>query len=541
MAVEESIRIQTFNEVPSAEEFASHIEPKNVPTVFEGCVKNWKAFSKWNPSNGGLAYLQELVGSTIVEVMLSRSAPVFYGDIRSHERVPLPFSTFIGYCMDLLQDREDGEDNPRHSHKNRLEVCGIEQTDCCIREAQQIYLAQVPILNSENEEAIQLKCLSEDIHKPVLLGTKSMASVNLWMNSAKTRSSTHYDPHNNLLCIVSGCKQVSLWPPSASPFLYPLPLYGEASNHSAVTLENPNLSLYPRAKYLNEYSQKVILHAGDALFIPEGWFHQVDSENLTIAVNFWWRSKIMSDMLEHMDAYYMRRILKRLTDKEMNQRLHQPSITVGKIAATTSGQPCIAHGDHTDPTVALSHGHDSLNRNRLKQNIMLQDLEPLELQSLHELVSLVHDHVNEGQPVGCSSIETAGVETNDQMDNRKEVFHNCQEDPVANLIWTLNPLMLRIVFVAMAHNFPRTLEALVLHALSPLGAEILTRKFEEMDQIVAEEDRNHFYQIFYGVFDDQFAAMDALLNRKEAFACQAFKNVLDQYLGVNLVGPKPQV
>nr|GMD66856.1 Phosphatidylserine-specific receptor PtdSerR, contains JmjC domain [Ipomoea batatas] len=35
--------------------------------------------------------------------------------------------------------------------------------------------------------------------------------------------------------------------------------------------------------------------------------------------------------------------------------------------------------------------------------------------------------------------------------------------------------------------------------------------------------------------------MDALLNRKEAFACQAFKNVLDQYLGVNLVGPKPQV
>lgn len=58
-------------------------------------------------------------------------------------KVPLPFSTFIGYCMDLLQDRENGEDNPRHSHKNRPEVCGIEQTDCCIREAQQIYLAQV--------------------------------------------------------------------------------------------------------------------------------------------------------------------------------------------------------------------------------------------------------------------------------------------------------------------------------------------------------------------------------------------------------------
>lgn len=40
-------------------------------------------------------------------------------------------------------------------------------------------------------------------------------------------------------------------------------------------------------------------------------FHQVDSENLTIAVNFWWQSDMMSGMLEHMDAYYLRRILKK--------------------------------------------------------------------------------------------------------------------------------------------------------------------------------------------------------------------------------------
>lgn len=42
-------------------------------------------------------------------------------------------------------------------------------------------------------------------------------------------------------------------------------------------------------------------------------FHQVDSSDLTIAVNFWWVSSIMSDMVEHMDAYYLRRILNRYT------------------------------------------------------------------------------------------------------------------------------------------------------------------------------------------------------------------------------------
>lgn len=40
-------------------------------------------------------------------------------------------------------------------------------------------------------------------------------------------------------------------------------------------------------------------------------FHQVDSEDLTIAVNFWWQSDMMSGMPEHMDAYYLRRLLKR--------------------------------------------------------------------------------------------------------------------------------------------------------------------------------------------------------------------------------------
>lgn len=32
--------------------------------------------------------------------------------------------------------------------------------------------------------------------------------------------------------------------------------------------------------------------------------------------------------------------------------------------------------------------------------------------------------------------------------------------------------------------------------------------------------RNEFYQIFYGVFDDQFAAMNSILNGKESFALE---------------------
>ncbi|KAM4075537.1 hypothetical protein ACB094_10G177000 [Castanea mollissima] len=322
--MDESLRIQRFEQIPSSLEFESLIQSTNVPAVFTGCVNDWKAFSKWNPSNGGLDYLQERVGSGIVEAMLSKSAPVFYGDLRSHERVPLPFSTFIGYCKQRMQNRDFGCAN------SELESHGLIGRDAEHAEdaPEQIYLAQTPIMNADNEEKVQLETLREDIETPAFLERKTLASINLWMNNAQARSSTHYDPHHNLLCVVAGCKQVVLWPPSASPMLYPLPIYGEASNHSSVALENHDFSTYPRAKCAMEHSQKVVLHAGDALFIPEGWFHQVDSDDLTIAINFWWRSNMMSSMEEHMDAYYLRRILKRLTDKEMDQVLHKTSSTI---------------------------------------------------------------------------------------------------------------------------------------------------------------------------------------------------------------------
>lgn len=82
--------------------------------------------------------------------------------------------------------------------------------------------------------------------------------------------------------------------------------------------------------------------------------------------------------------------------------------------------------------------------------------------------------------------------------------------------------------------------------LSPTGAEVLTRKFDEMDQQTTKEEqyisivlcflfrnfcnddflvhltscRKEFYQKFYSVFDDQHAAMDAILNGKEIFSFQ---------------------
>ncbi|XP_054792432.1 lysine-specific demethylase JMJ31-like isoform X3 [Prosopis cineraria] len=489
MSVGESIRIQRFEELPAATDFESLVEARNVPAVFSGCIKGWRAFSKWNPSNGGLDYLQERVGSFMVEAMLSRSAPIFYGDIGSHERVPLLFSTFIGFCKKHMQNKDGGLDAcfgpQRHDPAGSNTEHGSLQLE---HVPEQIYLAQVAIMNNDHEDRVQLETLREDVRIPPILEAKELSSINLWMNNAQARSSTHYDPHHNLLCIVSGRKQVLLWPPSASPLLYPMPIYGEASNHR---------------------------------------FHQVDSDDLTIAVNIWWRSKLISCMLEHMDTYFLRRILRRLIDKEMDQLLDKSGM--GETRVHACKQPNDGETDHDDDNDILM----SKGKGFEGENILLE-LEPTATQVLHELVSLVHNNVSvtdQEQRLLSTSANDSELGASDEF--QKLETANLKDDPVAKILWDVEPLTLRNVFLAMAQNFPRTLEALVLHVLSPVGAEVLTRKFDEMDQKTLAEDRNRFYEAFYSAFDDQSMAMNSILKGKESFAQQAFKNVLEKHVGVN--------
>lgn len=175
-----------------------------------------------------------------------------------------------------------------------------------------------------------------------------------------------------------------------------------------------------------------------------------------------------------------------------------------------------------------------------KKDSPLQSLEPCTLQALYELMSLVHDSieaVGQNDIAESTSQDAFSIQDNERNKTAKDDSSLLEKDPVAKIILPVEPLELRSMLLAMAHTFPRTLEALILNILGPTGAEILTRKFDEMDQRTTREEQTEFYKIFYSAFDDHYAAMDALLNRKELFSFQVFQNVLDQYLRVHVVRP----
>lgn len=286
---------------------------------------------------------------------------------------------------------------------------------------------------------------------------------------------------------------------------------------------------------MKEYSERVILNCGDALFIPEGWYHQVDSDDLTIAINFWWKSRIMNEMLEHMDAYYLRRILSRLVDKEMNKMVQENSVSCSK--GTTVCQPTDEESGGPEQLKQKQVNSDSSD----KKDSPLQTLEPSTLQALYELISLVHNSaemVSQNEITEPTSQDAYCKQSNGSKKIAADDSSLLEKDPIAKIILPLKPLELQSMLLAMARTFPRTLEALVLNMLGPIGAEILTRKFDEMDQQATKEQQSEFYKTFYSVFDDQYAAMDALLNGKEMFSFQVFQSVLRQYIGVHADRPK---
>lgn len=98
----------------------------------------------------------------------------------------------------------------------------------------------------------------------------------------------------------------------------------------------------------------------------------------------------------------------------------------------------------------LDHQNVSSKENKLKQRFMLSDLEPRALLALRELISLVHSNVNQCQRAESSSSQSVSGERDEIKETVKTNLFILEEDPIAQIIWTLHPLILLSVFLAMA-------------------------------------------------------------------------------------------
>lgn len=112
---------------------------------------------------------------------------------------------------------------------------------------------------------------------PAFFGaTKNPKRMALWLGGAHTHTPLHHDTDNSIFCQVLGRKRFLLAPPESLALLERsdgLYCRWDPTPEQAAARDAP------------EDLQELVLHAGEALFIPAGWWHQVDALDASISVS----------------------------------------------------------------------------------------------------------------------------------------------------------------------------------------------------------------------------------------------------------------
>jgi len=254
--------------------FHEEILPAARPVVLKGLIKDWPAVRAGQTSSRALGdFLRGLDAGKQIAVLEGPPAirgHFFYrDDMRglNFERRPATISATIDRLLALESDPEP------------------------------------PALYVESTPTPEHLPAFAPAHRNPLL--PESVSPRIWVGNSLI-AQTHFDLSNNIACVVGGRRRFTLFPPEQLPNLYVGPLEFNLSGPpvSLVSLRSPDLQRFPRFRDALAASQTAELGPGDALYIPFGWWHHVESlAAFNVLVNYWWndarRSGAPFDTLLH--------------------------------------------------------------------------------------------------------------------------------------------------------------------------------------------------------------------------------------------------
>lgn len=128
--------------------------------------------------------------------------------------------------------------------------------------------------------------LMQQIKYPPYFAPSLFIPPRIWIGPKGTLTPLHRDDTDNLFAQVWGQKTFTLAAPHHREAL------GTWSTAPEGGLDgcdfNPDAPDYQRFPHARDVTfMRVTLEAGDLLFLPEGWFHQVESVSTSLSVNFW--------------------------------------------------------------------------------------------------------------------------------------------------------------------------------------------------------------------------------------------------------------
>jgi hypothetical protein len=144
--------------------------------------------------------------------------------------------------------------------------------------------------------ALFLESMSAQAYLPEFAGAHRMPLLDervdprVWIGNA-IKVNTHFDLACNIACVVGGRRRFTLFPPEQLVNLYlaPLDFTPSGAPVSMVQLTHPDHARFPRFADALRHARQAELEPGDAIFIPFGWWHHVESLTpFNVLVNYWW-------------------------------------------------------------------------------------------------------------------------------------------------------------------------------------------------------------------------------------------------------------
>lgn len=229
-------------ETPAFDVFIKRYYSKHQPVLLKNGFNHWPALAKWAPD-----YLLENLGEREVEVQFGRdSDPNFERNAYQHKKKML-MADFIDLVMN------NGETNNYYMTAN----------------------------NTKNSMS-SIAELFDDIadfgegYRDLSTGK---SGAYFWFGPKGTYTPIHHDLTNNMLLQMYGRKKVTLIPAYQVPYLY-----NEKGVFSTAQFPNFDRNRHPLMEKLTP--MEVIIEPGDAIFIPIGWWHCVESLDVSISLCF---------------------------------------------------------------------------------------------------------------------------------------------------------------------------------------------------------------------------------------------------------------
>jgi hypothetical protein len=206
-------------------------------------LQNWKDWS----------YFEQVVDKdTPCDVELG-------GNYSKSERSEIRFGDYLAY-LEFFQERygrSGGEPSPEDL----------------------VYLAQNDLAKGLDKDFDLPSFISE-------LGEGKLYSVMMWIGPYGCVSPLHFDPLDNALMQFVGVKKVLLYPPETYVYAGE---DGNQHNTSPINFEEPlDIERFPLLQNI-PLAITCTLTAGDALYIPQKWLHQVRTIETSVSINAWWR------------------------------------------------------------------------------------------------------------------------------------------------------------------------------------------------------------------------------------------------------------